>query len=389
MGVGDKLLGLLSPKSLPVVYYEMTFIVFAVMMAMSLPSSYLPIMAQRLDPSGVLMTRIFLDLPAGMLSDRLGRWRLLIFGIGFSSLGPVMCAFASNIYILILGRAIWGAGTAFYFMNNYALLMDILPVNVRGRALGFFQGLEFVGSFFGAPFGALLAVYSSFSQVFYFSLALTIISLIIALRSGRNSDNKTENTRVGLPLNEILKGLKNWGILIVSLCSFLRYFISQGVFQTIFQLYLNEGLLYSIEAIGVVLSVRIAGQVLSIVTAGILSDKLGRKPVLIIGYIISASAFLLFTVMKDLGTIMLTAILQGIGEGFGFTTLIALLTDLSPPNIRGGVVGVYRTFNDIGGFIGPVTFMIIYGGTRATTVFYLCAALNLLCIVLIMTLRTK
>jgi MFS family permease len=175
----------------------------------------------------------------------------------------------------------------------------------------------------------------------------------------------------------------------VCLCSFLRYFINQGVFQTIFQLYLREGLLYSIEAIGVVLSARIAGQVVSIVAAGILSDRLGRKPVLIAGYIISASAFLAFTLIDDFGAMLLIALLQGVGEGFGFTTLIALLTDLAPPDIRGGVVGFYRTFNDMGGFVGPIAYMLIYGVFRAATVFQLCAVLNLFSIILVLTLRTK
>jgi len=159
LGVGGGLVDQLAPKSLPVVYYELMSLGFAIMMGMSLSSSFLPIMAQDLDPSGVLvgmvisawfLSRIFLEFPAGMLSDRLGRRRLLVFGIGLSSFGPILCAFATNIYMLILGRAIWGLGTSFYFMNNMALLMDLLPMSVRGRALGFSQGLEFVGSFMGA-----------------------------------------------------------------------------------------------------------------------------------------------------------------------------------------------------------------------------------------------
>jgi DHA1 family multidrug resistance protein-like MFS transporter len=399
LGFSGKLKELIASRQLPLLYYEMMFIVFAIMMSMSLPSSFLPIMAQGLDPSGVLvglvisawfLTRIFLNIPAGILSDRLGRWRLLVFGIAFSALGPILCAIAPNIYTLILGRALWGAGTAFYFMNNYALLMDILPANLRGRALGFFQGLEFVGSFIGAPAGAFLAVTLSYSQVFYFSLALTAVSLLVALLSGGVAKKVAAGSTSSKPsLSEIIKGLKHWGILVVCLCSFLRYFINQGVFQTIFQLYLNKGLLYSIESIGIVLSARIAGQVLSIVVAGILSDRFGRKPVLIAGYIISASAFFLFTIMRDLGAILLIAMLQGVGEGFGFTTLIALLTDLSPPNIRGGAVGVYRTFNDIGGFAGPVIFMLLYAGVRSTSVFYFCTILNALCIALILSLKLK
>jgi DHA1 family multidrug resistance protein-like MFS transporter len=399
MGFGARLRDRLAPEKLPFVYYELTFLAFAIMMGMSLPSSFLPIMAQGFDPSGVLVgmvvsawffSRIFLNLPAGMLSDRLGRGRLLIFGLGLSCFGPILCAFATNIYVLILARVIWGAGTAFYFMNNYALLMDILPAGVRGRALGFFQGLEFIGSFIGAPVGAFLAVYMSFGQVFYFSLALALISLLVAWRSSTMREPKAKGSaREELSLREVFKGLKSWGIIAVCLCSFLRYFINLGVFQTIFQLYLREGLFYSIEAIGVVLSARIAGQVVSIVAAGMLSDRLGRKPVLIAGYIISAAAFIIFTLIGDFGAMLLTVLLQGVGEGFGFTTLIALLTDLAPPEIRGGVIGFYRTFNDVGGFVGPIAFMLIYGSSGASAVFLLCAALNLLNIVIILTLRTK
>jgi MFS family permease len=398
VGVGGRLLDRFAPKSLPFVYYELTFLAFAIMMGMSLPSSFLPIMAQGLDPSGVLvglvvsawfLSRIFLNLPAGMLSDRLGRGRLLIFGVALSSFGPLLCAFATNIYVLILGRVIWGAGTAFYFMNNYALLMDILPASVRGRALGFFQGLEFVGSFIGAPAGAFLVAYISFGQVFYFSLALALVSLIVAWRSGTiREPGARRSPSDGPSLREVLAGLKSWGIIAVCLCSFLRYFINMGVFQTIFQLHLREGLLYSIEAIGVVLSARIAGQVVSIVVAGILSDRLGRKPVLIAGYVISASAFLAFNLIGDFGAMLLIALLQGVGEGFGFTTLIALLTDLAPPDIRGGVVGLYRTFNDVGGFIGPIAIMLAYGAFSAAAVFQLCATLNLFSIILVFSLRT-
>ena len=71
------------------------------------------------------------------------------------------------------------------------------------------------------------------------------------------------------------------------------------------------------------------------------------------------------------------------------TTLIALLTDLSPPNIRGGVVGIFRTFQDIGGFAEPIAFMLLYGSFKATNVFYLCAILNLFNVALVLTLRTK
>ncbi len=124
------------PSEMPKVYYELLFIWFSIMMGMSLSSSFLPILADNLDPSGVLvgmvvsawfLSRIFMELPAGIISDRIGRRRLLVLGLGMSLTGPLLCSQATNIYILIIDRSIWGMGTALYFMSNTALLMDILP----------------------------------------------------------------------------------------------------------------------------------------------------------------------------------------------------------------------------------------------------------------------
>jgi len=384
---------------MPKVYYELTFIGFAIMMGMSLPASFLPILAQGLDPSGLLvglvvsswfLSRIFLELPAGIISDRIGRRRLLIFGIGLSFFGPTICSQANNIYMLILGRAVWGMGTAFYFMNNTAMLIDVLPKAVRGRALGLFQGIEFVGSFIGAPIGALLTVYLTYNQVFYFTIALTAASLIMAAWSGnlkRAEDPKAVRPRTSL--RDVFASLGDWGITAVCLSSFLRMLIMQGVFQTVFQLYLNEALLISVEYIGLVISFRIAGQIASLVTAGMLSDRLGRRPVLIAGFTICAVTIFAFTAVDTLELLLVVGLVEGLGEGFGMTTLIALLSDIAPPSIRGGAIGLYRTFMDIGGFTGPILFMLLYNSYGALSVFYVGSALNLLNILLMATFRTR
>ncbi len=398
-GKGGKLNTQLFKEAMPTVFYELMFIGFAVMMGMSLSASFLPLLARSLDPSGLLvglvvsawfLSRIFLELPAGIISDRVGRRRLLIFGIGLSAVGPLLCSQARNIYVLILGRAVWGMGTAFYFMNNMAMLMDILPRNVRGRTLGIFQGIEFVGSFIGAPIGAFLAVYLTYNQVFYVTLALTLISLIIALRSGNlKSTEDPKTTRPKTPIRKIFSSLRDWGIAALCGSTFLRMMIMQGVFQTVFQLYLNQSLLMPVTYIGVVLSFRIAGQIVSLFMAGILSDRFGRRPVLIAGFVTCGLSLLGFTRVESFNALLALGFVEGIGEGFGITTLIALLSDIASPSVRGGTIGLYRTFQDIGGFAGPVIFMLVYSGFGPTSAFYLGAALNLFNIVLMVTFRTR
>ena len=42
------------------------------------------------------------------------------------------------------------------------------------------------------------------------------------------------------------------------------------------------------------------------------------------------------------------------------TSLLVLLSEVSPPEYRGGAIGIYRTFMDLGGFTGPILFMVVY-----------------------------
>ncbi len=71
------------------------------------------------------------------------------------------------------------------------------------------------------------------------------------------------------------------------------------------------------------------------------------------------------------------------------TTLLALLTDAAPSKVRGVAVGLYRTFVDFGGFMGPIAFMIIYKNYSPVTPFHLGVALCVVNIVLIGTTKTR
>jgi DHA1 family multidrug resistance protein-like MFS transporter len=363
------------------------------MTGMSLSSSFLPILANNLDPSGVLVglvvsswffSRIFIEIPAGIISDRIGRRRLLVIGLALSFFGSIICSQANHIYILIFGRVIWGMGTALFFMSNMVLLMDILPPVSRGRALGIFQGFEFLGSFIGAPIGAFLATIISFTQVFYFTSFFMLASFIVAFRS-RNIRNlkKVDKIREQLNLGEILRNLRNKDIILICFCNLFRMFTRFGIYMTVLQLYLNQILGLSVSDIGWVISMRIAGMVLFLFVAGSLSDKYGRRPVIVTGYLISGVALLAFSMSGNMLLILLSSGLAGVGDALEMTTLMALLTDIALETTRGAVVGLFRTFQDIGGFLGPIIFMIVFTEINPDSTFYLGALLSLVNIILI------
>ena len=387
------------PRNLPPIYYELLFIGFSIMTGMSLSSSFLPLLADQLDPSGTLVgmvvsawffSRAFLELPAGIISDRIGRRKLLVIGLGLALLGPVLASQATHIYILIFARSVWGMGTALYFMSNMALLMDILPADIRGSSLGMFQGIENIGSFIGAPVGAYLATRFSFTQVFYFTIVFTLISFIIALSSKGMRDTVSNSEHKNkLTFQQITGSLKDVRILTVCLNVFLRMLVIQGIFQTVLQLYLNKNMGLTVGDIGWVVGMKVAGQIVLLLLAGYLSDRYGRKPVLAAGFGVGALSLIAFILSKNFTGLLISGFLGGIGEGLGITTLLALLTDVAPANARGGAVGLYRTFMDIGGFFGPIVFMIIYNQYPPLTAFYVGIGILLVNIILVLTAKTN
>jgi MFS family permease len=250
--------------------------------------------------------------------------------------------------------------------------MDILPGNTRGKALGIFQGVEFIGSFIGAPFGAWLASYLSFTEIFYVSTFFTILSFVIAFKSkGMKSAGSDRKHTENISLKHISFNLRNWNILFVCFNNFFRRFLGGGLTQTVLILYLNKNIGLSVANIGWIVGMRIAGMVTFLFIAGILSDRFGRKPILILGYIVNGISFFFFTLFESLILLMLTSFLGGAGDGLGMTTLMALLTDITPSDARGLIIGFFRTFQDIGGFVGPLVLMILYTKMGMFTSFYL------------------
>jgi DHA1 family multidrug resistance protein-like MFS transporter len=386
-------------KSYPRVYFELIFVGFTLFMGMRLPAAFLPIFADQLDPSGVLVgfvvsawffSRIFIELPSGVLADRLGKRRLLVGGLALSAVGAFVCSMANSIYLLILGRTIWGLGTALFFMSNMTVILDLFKSSMRGRALGTFQGIEFIGSFIGAPIGGFIVGFIGYRGVFSLAFLLMICSLSVASISKdlRKVDtSRREGSQVSV--KEAVLSLGTWGLAAICISNFLRMLIMMGIMSTVFPLYLNYQLGISVEYIGIIMSLRTVGYILSTVTSGYLSDMFGRKPMIISGTLLQIGCMYAYALLPSFELLLLIGLFDGFGGGMSFTSLIVLLSEIVPAQIRGGAIGMYRTFMDIGGLTGPPVFMIIFTGMGSYITFLTAMAILALNIALVVTIKAK
>jgi MFS family permease len=141
---------------------------FVTVFGFGVAQPFLPLYAREMDTSetvvGLLIssyfiTRLFIELPSGIISDRVGRRIPLLTGMSLSFLGAVICSLAHDLPFLVLGRAVWGMGTALFFSSSTAFIFDLFETSVRSQAMGTFQSIEFIVSVVCAPLGGLIAAY--------------------------------------------------------------------------------------------------------------------------------------------------------------------------------------------------------------------------------------
>jgi DHA1 family multidrug resistance protein-like MFS transporter len=384
----------------PRLYYELISVGFSLILAMGLSSAFLPLLSWELDPTGVLvgfvtsawfLARIFTELPSGFLSDRVGRRRLVLFGLALSVAGTIACATSRSIYQLILGRALWGLGAAFYFTNNTALMFDMFQPDRRGKAVGTLQSIEFIGSFIGAPIGAIVATWFGYYSVFYVASAMTALSLSIAFSSKglRRLGGAPSEGRTAISTGEAIRGLRNWGLIVVCSVVVSRMLVIQGVMSTVFQLYLNQVLLYDVATIGLIMTIRTAGFCVTAFLSGRMVDRLGVKPVISMGLLVEGVCLALYSATGSMTVIAAIGLLEGMGGGMISVTMIVLLSRVVTPRMRGTAIGLYRTFMDLGGILGPIVFTFLYDFVGKATPFLVSSVLLIANIAPVISVRQR
>lgn len=352
----------------PVAYFQILFAGFVLILGYSMLRAFLPFHARDLDPTGLsvgftmssyFFARMLIGLPSGFIADKIGRRASILLGLGFSMIGSLVCAFSTFNYILILGLMLWGLGAGLFFTTSMVFVIDLFKIHIRGRALGTFYGIEFLASFVGSALGGFLAEYLGYETVFYTVGALIALTFSYVFMS-KDFKKVASQMIIGharMSARRALNDLKNRGLLVTCIVALLRMLVMQGVVSTILPIYLADFAEMNLWLIGIIFSIRTVGLSLSIITCGYIVDKIGKKPVIFTGICLQGFSTGFYVLARSFELTLSIAFVEGLGAGIIWLALTTFMSEQVTSKGRGGAVGLYHTFHDIGAVIGPMLFI--------------------------------
>ena len=290
------------------------------------------------------------NLIFGVISDKIGRKPVIIIGIILTGLGGALIAAASNYAHMLIGTALIGVGGGATFVGIMVSMTETLPHQI-GLAMGLFELAAYGGSSIGTYFGGNLALERGLRYPFFVFILISALGavssfFILPETKIKANDGKTPRKSLSNYLPYFRK------IMPLSLAGFSSK-IMDSLIISFLPLYLLERQI-SLEGVTVILSAFTLSWALLQPLTGHLSDKFGRKMITIIGLFSSSITIIALTLTSNYLYLVFLALFLGFEAALFYTPLVAMVSDIAPPEVEGTLIGSYRFFRDMGYFIGPV-----------------------------------
>ena len=347
-----------------VAVFNLSLVTFLILLGLSMVSPILPTYAESFQVSYTLVgfvvssfavTRMVLDMPAGLLSRRFDKKRIMVLGLVLLSTSSILAGVAPNYITLVIARMIEGAGSALYVTTATVFLAQISGEEKRGQWMSLYMGMLLLGAIFGPTFGGILADLYDIRAPFFAYAIITGLAIVptLTLPKLSNSANTTSALEVRGILRDMREVLSNPSFLLVTFAVFTMFFLRTGVRSTLVPLFAANNLGMDSAAIGLILTIGGIATALTITPIGSISDRIGRKIPLALCLVLTAGITLLFPFSTDLLTLAIIMAIYGAVIGLQGPSA-AYVTDVSPQDKLEISMGLYRMISDSGFVMGPL-----------------------------------
>lgn len=329
-----------------------------------------------------------MNFVSGRLSERLGRRRVLIMGWIAALPIPVMIWLAPDWGWIVAANVLLGVNQGFCWSMTVTAKMDIVKKDERGLATGLnefagYGGVALAGLFTGylasyfdpraslVLFGAVVILaglatsLAAFTETLPFARAEALrrrpatadAALPDAVQTRPETTPATGPRTMGTGAVFALVSWRNPSFMALSQGGCVEKFVD-ALMWALVPVYLvaRGATLIEIGWITGIYGLVWGGSQL---WTGPLSDRIGRKPPIVAGFVIAGAGVLAFPQLSGATAWAAAAAVTGLGMALLYPTLMAAVGDLAHPSWRGSALGVYRFWRDLGYAIGALAMGLI------------------------------
>ena len=294
----------------------------------------------------------------GPLIDVVGRRPFMILGVALVLGSTVLATFTGSIAALAVVRVIQGLGFSAFFVASFSYVVDIVPREERGWALGIYGVSGFVSTALAPLYGEWIIRRWGFPPLFVLSAVLTAVAGAFVLRLREIRPGGSVPVRAAVLVRGGIEDVFHRHMLVTiffglgsgTIFAFLPTFAESLGVRTL-------SLFYTAYA-GAAVAVRVFG--------GRWIDTYGRRAVIVPSMFVQAAATALLAVLglavtrtsqtPVLPVLFVAGMMSGGAHGFLYPGLAALVTDLTPDVRRAAVVGVFSAMFLVGQAVGAFLF---------------------------------
>ena len=297
------------------------------------------------------LMRLLAAPASGLVIQKLGERRVYLTGLLIVAVSTGACAFAQTYWQLLLFRSLGGFGSAMFTVSSLGLMIRISPPDARGRVAGMFSSAFLIGSVCGPVLGSLTAGFGLSAPFAIYGVALLVAAAVVFFRL-RHSSLAALDDQAESPVT-LGMALRNRAYRSALFSNFTTGWSVFGLRIALVPLFVTEVLMRGPRVAGLALATFAIGNVAATIPSGYLSDRIGRRKLLIVGLTASGVATVMVGLASSLTLFLAGAVVAGAAAGVFTSPQQAAVADIVGNKSRGGTaVATYQMMADFGAIVG-------------------------------------
>lgn len=289
---------------------------------------------------------------AGWLVDKLGSRKVYITGLVIVAVTTGLVAVAQEYWHMLALRFAAGLGSTMFTISAQALIVKVAPPQIRGRASSTYATAFLLGNIIGPVVGAGLSFLGMRWPFVIYGASVAAAAVVVWLALPKTGRDLAAPARPPMRLDEAF-GHPSYRSLLVS--AFSNGWVNMGVRVAILPLFAASVFTHGAAASGLALAAFALGNAVTLQFSGRLSDEIGRKPMILTGLAVTATATGLLGFAESFWPLIAVSAIAGVGGGLVVPSQQAAMADIIGNDRSGGkTMSVFQMSMDAGQVLGPI-----------------------------------